>query len=536
MGRRGDSRSVEGISALRLALFVGSIASAVLVACWAIGWIAFGTPLAFFRPADDAYYYLDVAAHFVHGRGMSTDGIHTTNGYHPLWMLILLPFATLTEDGSQSLVVTAQLLSCIFFGAAVAGIIATARRSGLSVFAAVSGALFLFFPPWRGIVGAVLEGGVALALLSWFAYAAQRLRDRLEAGSGDARAGLFLGVLGALAVLARLDSVWLVGVVCLAAYWWVVRCEDLAAKSRRRVATTILGPPIALLGGYVLFNVSFFGHALPISGEVKSAFPHPNLSLGHLRESVRGFLPYYLLLPISWLGLLVARTRRLRIFPLLLALTLGTSAQAAYILLFARAGTFWWHFVSLVPSGLLAIGTLVDVAVGLSVRQPLRVLAMWTISAFMAVVLVAPLPASLMKRLPDGKRAANTGWRIEAEKAADWASTHLPPGVMLAMRDGGAFGYYARQPVLDLDGVSSSYDYQDALCDGRLNDELQRSKVRFVAYHALRRLDYDHWDLPIYCTRNDRITVLRFERSDEVYRSGPYWHSHGIVAFVIWKL
>src|SRR5574338_86924 len=42
---------------------------------------------------DDAYYYLEIARRFADGGGSTFDGINTTNGYHPLWMLICaVPF------------------------------------------------------------------------------------------------------------------------------------------------------------------------------------------------------------------------------------------------------------------------------------------------------------------------------------------------------------------------------------------------------------------------------------------------------------
>jgi hypothetical protein len=97
-----EPRNQERASVARASILVGATAGAVLVLGWLVGWIVFGTPLAFLRPADDAYYYFDVASHLVHGRGLSTDGIHTTNGFHPLWMVMLLPFAAIFDAPSQT--------------------------------------------------------------------------------------------------------------------------------------------------------------------------------------------------------------------------------------------------------------------------------------------------------------------------------------------------------------------------------------------------------------------------------------------------
>src|SRR5512142_1946087 len=46
---------------------------------------------------DDAYYYFKVAQNITEGRGSTFDGIHPTNGYHPLWMLICIPIFALAR-------------------------------------------------------------------------------------------------------------------------------------------------------------------------------------------------------------------------------------------------------------------------------------------------------------------------------------------------------------------------------------------------------------------------------------------------------
>ena len=37
---------------------------------------------------DDAFYYFKIATNIAQGKGSTFDGIHLTNGYHPLWMVI----------------------------------------------------------------------------------------------------------------------------------------------------------------------------------------------------------------------------------------------------------------------------------------------------------------------------------------------------------------------------------------------------------------------------------------------------------------
>ena len=39
---------------------------------------------------DDAFYYQRIAANVASGNGSTFDGEHSTNGYHPLWLLVLV--------------------------------------------------------------------------------------------------------------------------------------------------------------------------------------------------------------------------------------------------------------------------------------------------------------------------------------------------------------------------------------------------------------------------------------------------------------
>ena len=47
---------------------------------------------------DDAFYYFQIARNILDGKGSTFDGIYPTNGYHPLWMLVLLPIAALIHN------------------------------------------------------------------------------------------------------------------------------------------------------------------------------------------------------------------------------------------------------------------------------------------------------------------------------------------------------------------------------------------------------------------------------------------------------
>ena len=54
------------------------------------------------RLPDDAFYYLEIAARLGRGEGFTFDGIHTTNGFHPLWQLLLVPVSWMLGSGNDA--------------------------------------------------------------------------------------------------------------------------------------------------------------------------------------------------------------------------------------------------------------------------------------------------------------------------------------------------------------------------------------------------------------------------------------------------
>src|SRR5579883_1358590 len=76
--------SLQGLLARRW-----SVAVVFLTACFTLfPHLRFGSDVAAFFE-DDFFYYLQIARNFAeHGRS-TFDGVTPTNGYHPLWMIVL---------------------------------------------------------------------------------------------------------------------------------------------------------------------------------------------------------------------------------------------------------------------------------------------------------------------------------------------------------------------------------------------------------------------------------------------------------------
>ncbi len=61
----------------------------IIILSVSIVWLILPVKYLIHFTSDDTYFYLKVANNLATGKGSSFDGINLTNGYHPLWLLIL---------------------------------------------------------------------------------------------------------------------------------------------------------------------------------------------------------------------------------------------------------------------------------------------------------------------------------------------------------------------------------------------------------------------------------------------------------------
>jgi hypothetical protein len=211
---------------------------------------------------DDFFYYLKVAVNLAHGHGSTYNGIVATNGYHPLWLLILTGLNYFTQNGKAIL---AFVGICTVIGVLVtylasrrimvtAGVESLAA-SALSLYVAVY-ACRIFFSGMEIVIA------VPLALLL---VAVVQSGDALK----SAPRAFLTGLLAALAILGRLDSAILVMLLAAAV---LLNDEYRRQLSLARIASAFAGfSPIFI---YLWVNKHYFGVWMPISGASKQLRPH----------------------------------------------------------------------------------------------------------------------------------------------------------------------------------------------------------------------------------------------------------------------
>ena len=312
---------------------------------------AFVTGLALFPEwsatalmTDDAYYYLEIARNIVQVGESTFDGFEQTNGYHPLWMLIVCGIVAVAGSDPMT-AVTALLMTSAAIAFATTALAYRLVRDRLAAgFGWHAVALCVLPNVWIGMTNGMETGLLSLLLLLFVRQAV--VRDALDPQQ-PAGATVGLGALLGCILLARLDSAFLliaVGVVTVL----ICLAERLPVAVLLRRGLLLGGMAGAVAAPYFWWNVSTFGSPMPISGAVKSTLPalRPDLSL-HTDMAMGLGLVIVLLAATAVLlrserleGVRFARQLRSP-FP---ALALGASLHFVHAWLFLDWGVYWWHF------------------------------------------------------------------------------------------------------------------------------------------------------------------------------------------------
>jgi hypothetical protein len=167
--------------------------------------------------SDDAFYYFKVAVNINAGRGVTFDGVNPTNGFHPLWMLICIPIFSLAKiDLLLPLRVVVLVSSMLGAGSGIL-LFRLLKKYVLAEIAALVSVVWVFQPLiHQTITMNGLESTISAFCIALFVY----LVSSREAEGITERNLVFVGLAGGLAILARLDNVF---VVMLLGLWFVLK-------------------------------------------------------------------------------------------------------------------------------------------------------------------------------------------------------------------------------------------------------------------------------------------------------------------------
>jgi hypothetical protein len=151
---------------------------------------------------DDAYYYFQIAKNIGIGCGSSMDCVNMTNGYHPLWMLLIVPIFKYLHDP----VYFTLTFSVLIFGGTLYFLSKILEKYTYDKLI-ISAVLFIlaFNPITLYTILNGLETSLLLFMLTLYIYYS------MDLDNGSSFKKFFVwGLIGGLLILSRLDFVFVV--------------------------------------------------------------------------------------------------------------------------------------------------------------------------------------------------------------------------------------------------------------------------------------------------------------------------------------
>lgn len=497
-------------------------------------YIALGNPntILDWYSSDDGFYYFQVARNLAAGHGFTFDGLNPTNGFHPLWLFVITPlFASAQFDlllPLRLLIILSALLSA---GSAI--LLYRILKKFTSTWVAVFiGLLWIALPRIHDLnLHTGVDAGINALCLLLFWYLPISIES--HSTSRSKRGLVVLGLFAALAILARLDNVFLVG---LGGLWLWLRLWHPSKKAgkqnpwlwRLQTGFAFFGPIAGILALYFAWNLFAFGSAMPISGEVK-------LWWGTLKNTVYGFPvkdlvdfggqfftddpelgPWSLLTaPLyasaEWLlaalgqsvSVMARRTVLLAMGAVLAALGgvliwlqreflrqaarglgllpffLGCFIQIAYYKFAGSVAQQPWYWIAEMIFLLIVLGLLIEALLRVAARA--LPVGLRRLASGAGVALLAVVSLLFLGFIQSAVRAPGDGGNHFYIHRARWLEANTEMGARVAITGAGNLAYFTEgRTIVNMDGLMNTHDYLLAMQSGRGAEYLAGLGVDYI--------------------------------------------------------
>jgi hypothetical protein len=435
-------------------------------------------------PADDAYFYLQIAHNIVDGHGSTFSTITPTNGYHPLWLAVCT-LVSLLVSNNKGLALILILLTQQLLGIAILLII---RRI----------AKILDLGYWwvaMCVIAGVFFSGLYYSeahLNGFFLVLSIALLLKVIVDDG-LRMGWYViaGLSFGLTILARLDNVIVVTVFYVFALCHLLKKQSgPSPRSGFSRSLALSFSAAAVTTPYLTFNYLTTGQLVPISGAIKSTFPTivPGLldKLGQIGTLTSVFAVFGLVIGFSFQKRTLAGT-------LLSLLSLGVLLHSGYVVLFTSGATLWsWYYIS----GIINLALTLVVATNLTMKYIQRRKSRILNTTLQAGVLVATLSLILVSLVrtwarynnPDavesygpsfslGKPVATERWQ---RMVGTWLGENLPTDSRILVFDWpGQFSYFSGLGIVPTDGLVNDFEYNNDIVKEGISRYLSRRRVNY---------------------------------------------------------
>ena len=443
---------------------------------------------------DDAFYYFQIAYNLAEGKFSTFDGgITRTNGYHPVWMFVITPFYWVFDKETALFGIKAfEIMLVAGAVACIAGAARLARLPWVLLFAALP----LLYQQWVLFIGT--EAAAALFTLGLFMLALMLY------ARNPARWAWPLAAVAFALPWVRLEyvAISVAATVALCVIEWSRRERPVGASWRGWMlsapsqALILIGGAVAGILTYFAYNRLVFGGIVPVSGVTKQAwsqFRWESEGGYSFIQSFQEFLripafDYELLvgleicvyvLMVWWLA---RRSRNGQDWLMLVflvgvfGLAAGHLAKFAQTVLTVHPGEpLWsWYFV---PAYLM-MALVIPVRCYIAIRcishfirprfpQVANILSVGVVAVAAIFLLVSANftgPFRFVESRSESTKILHA-WEVAVYGGTKVINRALPEDSIIGSWDAGIIKYFSPFPVVNLDGLTNSYDYFHATTD-----------------------------------------------------------------------
>lgn len=405
---------------------------------------------------DDFYYYLKTAINFIELGFPTFDGEIATNGYHPLWFLIISGFVAIFGKGKlffiamNSFVLLLNVTSLILL------------RKLLSLFLEnkyyIETIVVVFIYKFINLSITGMEVIATVPIILFLMYYFQKNYEKLNY--------FYLGLILSLTILSRLDTLLFSFIFILL----VAKNKKISLKE-----ISLIGLGLLPVGIYILSNIVFFDTIFPVSGMAKqirhSYYPsfhalrlmyvwNVNAILLHLLPSI--------LIPILLLKKDVLNKVQLKA-ELVLSATFFTLLYFPLLSIISGWRFFNWYFY---PYALMIVILLLLFDTLPSYKSFFVKFQKYII----AIALLYVIGWTFNYKFIRGYKGFP--FYTEIEKLAEFVNTH--PGKYAMGDRAGMLGYLSKYPVFQLEGLVEDKAYIENI----------RNSVNLKEVFAKYKIDY----------------------------------------------
>lgn len=423
---------------------------------------------------DEGYFYLQIARNIASGYGSTFNRVMPTNGYHPLWMLVCICAAYCTKSSTLLVQVVAAISDMLVLLSIylLYDICEVLRIKGATAGVAVIAFMTTTIGIWR-----MLEADLALTLQLAILALLVRLRHR---GQGlSVVCGLSVGCLLGLALLARLDLIFFVFMVCIYVVFYLGEETHSGRPRLRALKALSVGAACCLtVCPYLYWNYREFGHIVPISGAIKSTF------LGGFHVPLF-CLPVIIACALNCVRF--ARRRGSQFAAVTAILSVSALLQLTYSILFGYIAA-WYLTTGYLSVALCATWLFADWLE--KSRFPAKQNA-WSgavaFSVLLSLAVLRLISNFTYTRLMTGDVSFRRDY-VEPKRALAESLRHmLPEGSRIYIFDGpGGVAYYSGMSIVPVDGLVCDYSYNAQLLADGVSKYMTDERIDYVIAPVMR--------------------------------------------------